>query len=78
MSRFIHLSSKIINSRHISWIDIKPKMYEINFSSVGIDGGFLLGGGSIDSYTHKIQVLDDGLDKDYETVTKWLEKERWN
>jgi len=75
MSRFIRLSSKIVNSRHISWIDIKPKMYEIHLSSIGIDGGFFLGGGRIDSFAHKIQVLDDGLDNDYEIVTKWLEHE---
>jgi hypothetical protein len=72
MNRFLFLSSKIINPKYISHINLKPKKYEINLALTYPDGFIFFGSGFIDGSTYKYEVDEEKNPSDYKAVTEWL------
>jgi len=72
MTRFLVLSSIIINPRHVSHISLKPKKYLIKLAHQSIDGAWLLGSGSLSSDRDVLEICEEKSPKDYAAVTEWI------
>ena len=66
MSRFIKLTSTIINTSHISKILINPNQYQINLITNEFDG-------SVGSSMEEIKVCKKENPKDYKSVSDWID-----
>ena len=74
MLKFIKLSSVIINTTHIKKITLQPNKYYIQFINNKVDGWFIFGGGTVDSYTDEIEVCKTKSPEDYETISDFITK----
>jgi hypothetical protein len=72
MSRFIKLTSLIINPRNISYISMKNEKYNLFFIDHKIDGFFLFGSGGCDSTPIEIVVCKNKHPTDYAIMTEWV------
>jgi len=72
MSSFLKLSKRIINTRYITRIDVKPTEYKIRLATSQITGFVQLGTGAVQSESHHITLCKDT--GDYEIVTNWLKR----
>lgn len=78
MSRFIRLSTFLVNTNDIHQIIIKPNHYCIHVVGKQMDGfmfnfaGF--GTGYIYPYTHKIEVCKTKHSIDYKIMTDWIDQ----
>jgi len=70
MSRFIKLSSLVINSSHINKILIEKNKYEIHTIS-GTNDFLFFGTGDISNKT-KIKICEKENPIDYKILTKWI------
>ena len=77
MSKFIKLTTLIINTNNIQSIFIKPNKYIIHIVSNKIDvsmwnvAGF--GSGNISSYNNEIEVCETEHPCDYKIVSHWID-----
>lgn len=74
MSRFLKLSTKIINTRYIETIDIQPKMYKIALATKKYEGYILFGSGGIDFTYDDIEICEEKQPQDYALITDWINK----
>ena len=74
MTKFLKLSSKIINIKHINIISIKPNKYNINVMTSDSTGYLISGNGSIRSRDILIEVCEVETPIDYKTVSDWINK----
>ena len=78
MSKFIRLSTFLVNTNDIHQIIIKPNQYRIHVVGKQIHGfvfqiaGF--GTGYISPYTHKIEICKTKHSFDYKIMTDWMDK----
>jgi hypothetical protein len=76
MSKFIRLSTFLLNTNDIQKIMITPNNYCIHVVGKQISGfsyNFgLFGTGYIQSYTSEIEVCKTKHSKDYKIVTEWM------
>jgi hypothetical protein len=76
MSRFLRLSTKIINTRYIETIDILPKLYKISFASKKYDGYIIFGSGGVDMMEHEVEISEEKEPNDYAAVTEWINNQK--
>ena len=69
MSRFIKLTSTIINTSRISKILINANQYQINLITNEFDGSMFSVGSSIE----EIKVCKKENPKDYKSVSDWID-----
>jgi hypothetical protein len=74
MSRFIKLSTKIVNVSYIQKIIKEENKYYICLQANDIDGFFMFAGGWMSSKPNEIQVCKKRHPDDYEIVKKWVEE----
>ena len=74
MTKFLKLSSKIINIKHINIISIKPNKYNINVMTSDSTGYLISGNGSMSSHDVSIEVCAVKKPIDYKTVSDWINK----
>jgi hypothetical protein len=72
MTKFIKLTSMILNTRHINRIIVEPNRYYIYINNINIDGLMLLGSGFIDSNNQKIIICQTNKSEDYKIITDWI------
>jgi hypothetical protein len=72
MSRFIKLTSLIINPRNISYISMKNEKYNLFFIDHKIDGLLVFGSGGIDSTINEIVICKKKHPTDYDIMTEWV------
>jgi hypothetical protein len=75
MNRFLKLTNKIINPRHIEYIDIKPKLYKITFASKEYGGYILFGSGGLDMTEREVEISEEKEPHDYAAVTEWIKSQ---
>ena len=75
-SRFIRLTSVIINTASIRKIEIEPSKYIVHTTSMGDFSGFLmLGGGCVSSDNDGKYVICRNKEYgDFETMEAWIDK----
>jgi hypothetical protein len=77
MSKFIKLTTLIINTNNIQSIFIKPNKYIIHIVSNKIDGSMWniagFGMGTIHSYNYEIEVCEIKHSSDYKIVSHWID-----
>ena len=73
MSRFLKLTSIIINKNYIQHINLaeKDKIY-MHIIANEVNGTILFGSGGIDSHNTKIEVCKIKQSTDYEIVNNWI------
>lgn len=78
MSKFLKLTSFLLNVNDIHKIVIHPNKYYIHIVSKKINGSnvniYHFGMGIISSYTSEIEVCKIKHSTDYEIVTDWISK----
>lgn len=74
MSKFIKLSSVIINTNSIYKIVIHPKVYNLFFMKDHISGFHLLSIGSLSSTEYTHSVYEEKEPDDYKIITDWIAK----
>ena len=74
MMKFIKLSSVIINTNNIKKITLQPNKYYIHFTHDKVDGWFIFGGGTVDSYTDEIEICKTKSPQDYNSISDLLKK----
>ena len=72
MRRFIKLTSIIINTRHISHIDVLHNKYRIYLRNSTTNGFMFCTSGSIASRNEMVEVCETRHMSDYATVTEWI------
>lgn len=75
MNRFLKLTTKIINPRHIEYIDIKPKLFKISFASKEYDGYIFFGSGGVEMMKHDLEISEEKEPTDYAAVTEWIKSQ---
>ena len=70
MSKFIKLSSRIINTKYIQYITIEPDKYYIELTSNSISGGFAL----FSSDKNEIKICENKNPLDYRILHDWIKK----
>jgi hypothetical protein len=68
MSRFINLTSTIINTARISQILIKPNQYQINLITNKFEGSMYF----VNSSMEEITVCKKENPQDYKSVSDWI------
>ena len=74
MSKFIKLSSFIINSSKINYIGIKPKLFIIEWTKNDLGGFFFVGSGSISTTNLKMEICAENNPEDYLIMSEWINK----
>ena len=78
MSKFLKLTSFLLNTNDIHKIVIQPNKYYIHIVSKKIDGFNWgigpFGVGNISSYTYEIEVCETKHSTDYKIVFDWISK----
>jgi hypothetical protein len=72
MSRFLKLTSYVINTQLIRHVKIEPTKFEIKFVDEKYEGFWILGSGNIQSYDSYINVCEKENPKDYKIVSEWI------
>ena len=69
MSKFIKLSSVVLNTRFIQKILIRENAYEIHIKTLEQSGTIIVGSGS---FNYEPEILTIRKGSDYEILTKYL------
>lgn len=72
MSKFLKLSSRIINTNYINEIIVTNKKYYINILNFKVNGFFLVGSGGINSDNDEIVVCSEKNPSDFKIVSEWI------
>lgn len=75
MSRFLKLTTKIINKDVIQHIDINKDKFIIHLKANKIDGALMFGGGYIRSFNSEFAVCKTKNSIDYKIVSDWIDNE---
>ena len=76
MSRFIKLTSTIINASHITKIVNSSNRYHIYLNNNYMNGFIFMSSGSMSSNDNIIEVCEKENNYDYITVTEWIKNVR--
>ena len=69
MSKFIKLSSVVLNTRFIQKIIFRENAYEIYIKPLEQSGTIIVGSGS---FNHEPEILTISKGPDYDTITKFM------
>lgn len=72
MSRFIKLTSAVINASHVTKILNYNNKYYIHMSDKHINGFMFISSGSLSSQDHIIEVCENKHNIDYIIVKDWI------
>lgn len=72
MTKFLRLSTALINIGRINRVWIGPKAYQIYFSNPNISGFTLFGVGILSSNQESIHVMEKYHPEDYAIVSDWI------
>jgi len=72
MSKFLKLSSTIINVSQIQTIQVLPKKYKIHLVSSKHSGFWIYGTGFFSNNKLNYEICEKNHPQDYKTVSKWL------
>jgi hypothetical protein len=75
MTRFLKLSSTLLNVSQITKISIKPKHFDIHFTTNSANGISLFGFGVLFPNIEKIKVCSHEHPDDYKIIKDWIRKE---
>ena len=75
-SRFIRLTSVVLNTASIRKIDIEPRKYVVHTTSMGDFSGFLMFGGGYVSHDNggKYVICKDKDFADFSRLEAWIDK----
>ena len=76
MTRFLRLSSIIINTAKIVTIDVLPTKYTVRMCDQKVEGWLLFTSGSVDSKNTKIDVCENDHPDDYQIVKAWIRQQK--
>ena len=74
MSKFIKLTSRIINSHHIKEIVQSPNKFNIRFANHKTGGFLIVGSGRADSLDDDFNICIKKNPQDYKIVSDWINK----
>ena len=72
MSKFIKLSTTIINTKYINQILIRPNKYYIKLLNSKVDGFFMFGCGGLILDPKEFEICADKTPSDYKVVSDWI------
>ena len=72
MSKFINLSSCLINKLHIVEIIKQPSKYRIYLTNSYFSGTIFLTSGHMSSYSNIIEICETNNPQDYKSITNWI------
>ena len=72
MSKFINLSSCLLNKLHIVEIIKQPSKYRIYMTNSRFSGTMLFTSGHMSSHSNIIEVCENKEPQDYATITNWI------
>ena len=72
MSKFIKLSTTIINTKYINEILIRPNKYYIYLMTYKVDGFFMFGSGGLISNFKFFKICADKTPNDYKIISDWI------
>jgi hypothetical protein len=74
MNKFIKLTNIVINSSHITKINIKDNKYFIEFNKYDFDGFIILTYGQIKTENYILEICKKNNINDFLTISSWIEK----
>lgn len=75
-SRFLRLTSFLLNINQIRKIDINPGVYKIHLIPTELSGFTLLGSGTFQSSSERYTVSEKDNLIDYKIITEWIDNDR--
>jgi hypothetical protein len=72
MSKFINLSSCLINKLHIVEIIKKPSKYSIYLTNSHFSGAMFFASGHMSSTNNIIEICETNNPQDYKIITNWI------
>lgn len=72
MSKFLRLSSSVINTSYIRYIQIKQNTFHIEMFNNRIHGTMILGSGNMDVEDESFEVCAEEPPTDYKLVEEWI------
>jgi hypothetical protein len=72
MSKFINLSSCLLNKLHIVEIIKQPSKYRIYLTNSHFSGSMIFTSGYISSDSNIIEVCENKQPQDYRIITNWI------
>lgn len=72
MSKFLRLSSSVINTSYIRYIQIKQNKFHIEMFNNRIYGTMILGSGNMDVEDESFEVSAEEHPTDYKMVEEWI------
>lgn len=72
MSKFIKLSTSIINTKYINQILIRPNKYYIQLMNSKVDGFFMFGCGGLTLDPEEFVICADKTPDDYKIISEWV------
>ena len=73
MSRFLKLTTRVINISHIQLIRKMENQYDIYLNDMDISGFLICGSGAVGSQYAPIKICKKKDEDDYITITKWID-----
>jgi hypothetical protein len=73
MNKFIRLSTRIINPRHIEQILVSNEKYTIHLVNHKLDGFFMFASGGLNTDDNSFQVCRNKNPTDYDTIRRFID-----
>ena len=72
MSKFINLSSCLLNKLHIVEIIKQPSKYRIYLTNSHFSGSIFFASGHMSSTSNIIEICEEKNEQDYKIITNWI------
>ena len=72
MSKFINLSSCLLNKLHIVEIIKQPSKYRIYLTNSHLSGAIFFASGHMSSTSNIIEICEKKNEQDYKIITNWI------
>ena len=72
MSKFINLSSCLLNKLHIVEIIKQPSKYRIYLTNSHFSGSIFFASGHMSSHNNIIEICEKKNEQDYKIITNWI------
>ena len=72
MSKFINLSSCLLNKLHIVEIIKQPSKYRIYLTNSHFSGSIFFASGHMSSHNKIIEICEKKNEQDYKIITNWI------
>ena len=74
-THFIKLTSELLNTAKISWIDIQPNKYCIHIIDTRLEGFWIFTSGYFNGNQIKtMEICKETYPSDYQRLTEWINK----